>query len=147
MPIFYRGFCLHSDKSEEILMMVSAHESRLGKYLKQIGGGPALGICQVEPRTMVDNYVSFLDKSSARKALKGDIARVCGVLQPNEFHLQYNHLFNFLMARVKFLRSSEPLPDAHNIPGMAKMCKEIFNATGAATVEDYILDYQSLVLS
>ena len=42
---------LYSRNAEELLMLTAACESNLGHYFKQLGGGPALGIFQVEPAT------------------------------------------------------------------------------------------------
>lgn len=46
-------------------METMAVESNLGKYNKHIGGGPALGVYQMEPNTLHDikvNYIKYNDR-------------------------------------------------------------------------------------
>lgn len=47
-----KKYDLHSDNAVELLMLTAAVESNLGHYIKQVGGGPALGIFQCEPATL-----------------------------------------------------------------------------------------------
>ena len=108
VPEFY------SDEAVEILMMTAAAESDLGTYLTQVEG-PALGLMQVEPETMRDNYGRFL---YFRDRLKEDIRLACGVDKFDEDALEYNMAFNILMARLKYWRSPGPLPS--DLEGMAK---------------------------
>lgn len=46
-----KKYDLYSVDAVELLMLTAATESNLGYYLKQVGGGPALGIFQCEPNT------------------------------------------------------------------------------------------------
>ena len=54
---------LHSDNAVNLLMGTAAQESHLGKYRKQIGGGPALGIFQMEPATFNDIVNNCKDRT------------------------------------------------------------------------------------
>ena len=40
---------LYSDAAVDLLMLTAAQESACGKYIRQLGNGPALGIFQMEP--------------------------------------------------------------------------------------------------
>lgn len=46
-----KKYDLYSADAVELLMLTAATESNLGCYIKQVGGGPALGIFQCEPNT------------------------------------------------------------------------------------------------
>lgn len=132
----------YSPQAEELLLMICAHESNMGRHTRQIGGGPARGICQVEILTMVDNYDNFI---TPRKRLAKQIEAVTGVSGPSVGHLEYNPLYNCFHARLKLWRSPGKLPNT--IPEMAHYAKQYYNTPGgAATVKDYIDAYNRHVL-
>lgn len=132
-----------SPASEELLLMTAAHESRNGTYTKQVGG-PALGLYQMEPDTLLDNYVSYLDY---RKELKEKIVSVAGVSWYDLSQLQYNPIYATIHARIKYYRDSRPLPPAHDSWSLACYAKDVFNShKGAATPEKYFNAYRDLVL-
>ena len=57
-----REMGLYSPEAAELLLGTCAQESAYGKYRKQLGGGPALGIFQCEPATfndIVDNFLNY----------------------------------------------------------------------------------------
>ena len=59
---------LYSKAAEELLLGTAIQESRL-VYLKQIGGGPALGLFQMEPATELDlvkNYIWYRPELHAK---------------------------------------------------------------------------------
>ena len=73
------GLC--SDSAVELLMGTCAQESALGKYRRQIGGGPALGIMQMEPNTykdIVKNYLKY------KPALVSNILKASGLKEMPE---------------------------------------------------------------
>lgn len=45
---------LYSVEAIDLLMLTAAQESHLGKYIQQLGSGPARGIFQMEPKTLQD---------------------------------------------------------------------------------------------
>jgi hypothetical protein len=140
-PITETRHPLWSQEAEELLVMISAHESRLGKDLKQIGSGPALGLYQIEPDTMHDNYQNFLDN---RKGLSGQIANITGCEGPDVAQLQYNPIYGTIHARLKIYRSAGDIPK--DFPSMAEYAKKIFNSPqGAATPEQYLTAYLDLI--
>jgi len=133
-----------SDEAEELLLMTAAHESCLGRDLQQIGPGPALGIYQMEPSTLVDIYANYLP---AREILSLDITRATGTTGPNLHQLQYNPIYSTILARIHYLRIPTKLPPSYDLPAMAEYAKMHYNTPlGAASVEDYILAYHNLVL-
>lgn len=147
-PITATRHPLYSPDAEEIMLMIAAHESGLGKHLRQLGGGPGCGLFQVELRTMRDNYTHFI---TARDDLSRQISEVSGVSRPSEFQgeeqLTYNPIFGAIHARLWLYRRPGNLPPAHDLPAMAAYCKDHYNVSGAATPEKYLTDYHRLVLS
>lgn len=134
---------LYSPSAETILLMAAAHESHLGTYLRQIGGGPARGIWQVEIATMTDNYTTFLNVQS-RRPLAQQIAEITGIPGPDVLALQYNQIYCCVHARLKLYRSKGPIPS--DLDGMAEYLKLVFNTVDrAATPGDYLDAYRELV--
>ena len=58
------GGAKFSTDAVELLMMIAAHESLMGKYIKQVNG-PALGLFQMEPVTHDDLYKNFISKNQS----------------------------------------------------------------------------------
>jgi hypothetical protein len=127
-----------SHDAEEILMMIAAHESHMGKYLRQNGGGPARGIYGIEPETEEDTWKSYINY---RPNLKKQIVDVSGVSGQDVFHLQYNPIYQTIIARLKLWRSPEKLPPAHEINQMAEYATKYYNCGGKATPDKYTMDY------
>lgn len=128
---------LWSPEAEELLIMIAAHESHMGKYLRQLGGGPARGVFQIEPATLLDNYRNFID---IRPKLAAQIEAVsgCGVLNLDQ--LQFNPIYGAIHARLKLYRSPGAIPTDTAL--MAEYAKQYYNsADGAATPEDYLNAY------
>jgi hypothetical protein len=71
-------WCLHSDHCVELLAMICAHESLGGKHRRQIGGGPALGIFQIE--TVTHNSVwdnsDTIRARAQRYGIKEDVSKL-----------------------------------------------------------------------
>lgn len=107
-----------------------------GEYIAQLGGGPALGVCQMEPVTHNDCYATFLnypEQAELRKA-------VMGLLAPNPAspldQLPGNLFYAFAMARVRYIRAPEALPSAADAVGLAGYWKAVYNTAGGAGAVD-----------
>lgn len=132
-----------SQSAVALLLGTAAQESRLGTYLNQIGGGPALGPYQMEPTTERDIWHNYL---AYRHELAQNIERVTGVNGPNPFHLRYNLIYATAMARLQYYRAPGPLPDAGDIAGLAEYWKQHYNTlAGAGTVGEFIRNYSRLI--
>jgi len=132
---------LYSESAVELLMLTAAVESKLGTYIKQLGGGPALGIFQMEPLTEQDIHGHFL---AYREGLE-DIVDSFSTMQPDE--LEWNLAYQILMARLHYLRVPEPLPDKDDVEGLAKYWKKYYNTNlGKGTVEKAVRAYRSCCL-
>ena len=101
----------YSRAAEELVLGTAITESRL-RYIKQIGGGPALGIYQMEPNTFRDikqNYLSYND----------DIYEVIESLRDQrdstqEEELCYNLAYATAMCRAHYRRLPAKLPERGN---------------------------------
>ena len=136
---------LWSTDVQELLLMTCAHESRLGEYTHQVGG-PALGWYQVEPNTLYDTYINFLNYPKQSHLLKS-IEALTGVQGPQTTHLQFNPIYSTIIARLKYYRDPRPLPSRFDTWAMAEYAKDVFNThMGDATPEKYCNAYKDLVL-
>jgi hypothetical protein len=131
----------YSEDAVELLMMIAAHESRLGTYLRQVGG-PALGVFQMEPATHDDVWENGDSCVSNASSMGYDLE--CADM------LEYDIRYQIFMARQKLFMISEPLPSSEgasseNISLMSDYCKEYWNTVdGSADAFEYFnayLDY------
>ena len=132
---------LHSDNAVNLLMGTAAQESHLGRYRKQLGGGPALGIFQMEPATFDDimkNYLRYKPELTTR------IERVARVSRFKAEDLEHNDLLAICMARVHYLRVKEAIPS--DLEGWARYWKRYYNTSlGKGTEEEFIANYKRFV--
>lgn len=123
---------LYSKSAERLLLATAVIESNL-TYIKQVGGGPALGLFQMEPATerdIWDNYLKY----------KKDLAEKVESLR---FHIDGelvgNMYYAAAMCRVHYLRVKAPLPQPEDQAGMAKYWKKYYNThLGAGTEKKFI---------
>jgi len=124
----------------ELLIGTAAAESKLGFYLRQLNGGPALGLWQMEPETEGDiwkNYLLFRTKLSIKvSALKTFTVE----------EMEWNHAYACAMARIKYMRDVVPLPAAGDIEAQAHYWKRVYNTDqGGGTVKHYLECWKELV--
>jgi hypothetical protein len=134
----------YSEDAVELLMMIAAHESRLGTYLRQVGG-PALGIFQMEPATHDDVWENGDSCEDNGAVLGYNLECTIGGDM-----LEYDLRYQIFMARQKLFMISEPLPSSEgasseNVSLMSDYCKEYWNTVdGSADAFEYFnayLDY------
>lgn len=146
---------LWSESAEILLTGTAIAESRL-TWQRQIGGGPALGPYQIEPRTHQSLWADLL---AYRSDLSGRILRMLGRSPADAPHthegwadwarLQQDSLvyhrgvesiaegwwYATAIARCRYLWDRDPLPDADDVRGLAETYKRAYNTIhGAATV-------------
>jgi hypothetical protein len=99
-------------------------------YLQQLGGGPALGLFQMEPATHDDCWANYLTYNTALKARMQNIA---GQASPSAALMVTNLAYAAAMCRIKYWRSPLKSPAATDAAGCANYHKTVFNsALGAA---------------
>jgi len=132
----------YTPDAANLILGTIAQESNYGKHRKQLGNGPALGIAQIEPDTFNDcilNYINF------RHELKRKILEVCHVSAFSVNDLYLNDRLSICIARVKYMRDSEPIPNT--IEGYANYWKRVYNTEkGKGKPEEFIENYKRFVL-
>lgn len=131
---------LYSDSALNLVAGTIAHESTMGKFKKQIGSGIARGIAQMEPATEFDIWKNFLQH---RPPLKDALIKFTGVTEPNPKALEENDDYAIAMCRIRYLRAKGELPEANDIPGLAKYWKDHYNThLGAGKIDEWISNYK-----
>ena len=134
----------YSLDAENLLLGTCAQESAMGEYLVQLGGGPARGIYQMEPRTEADIIINFLKNRKdllliINNATVGTENRLLDDLTSNLFYAT-------AMARVHYWRVPEPLPAHDDVEGMAYYWKKHYNTfKGKGTVIEFFDNYARYV--
>lgn len=141
---------LYSLAAEQLIVGTIYVESK-AKYLKQIGGGPALGVIQMEPATYWDIWQNYL---AYKPALANKVAQLAGSdsldddFRPNTTQLISNLAFAVAMCRVHYLRNKSALPEAGNISALGKYWKEHYNThLGAGTVAKFVKSFPTEILN
>lgn len=137
-----RWLGLWSKEAEEIVLGTAVHESGGLQYIKQVGGGPALGFPQMEPRTYLDLWSNFI---VYRRDLCDDMEQHFGKDARVSPHLLLTNLeLGVAMCRIHYLRSPGNIPQ--DIPGQAAYWKKYYNTPkGKGTVQEYISNYTRFV--
>jgi hypothetical protein len=123
---------LHSVTAENLVLGTALVESH-GGFLRQVGGGPALGLWQMEPRTHDDIWENYLDFHPVLSSRVGELF-TAAPLTADSLELIGNLYYGAAMCRVHYRRVPAALPD--NSPhGLASYWKRYYNTPlGAGTV-------------
>jgi len=129
-----------SKDATELLMMTAAQESHCGRYLKQEGTGPALGIFQIEPATYRDLFHNFLRYN---QRLLAHLEGYFRVHERNfELNLKGNLSYQIVIARLQYRRFPEALPSCDCSTSMAQYYKKYWNTKkGKATIAEALFNY------
>lgn len=133
----------YNQNAAELVLGTIAQESAYGKYRKQQGNGPALGIGQCEPRTFLDIVINYL---AYKPALKAKIMEICHVAMLNPADLVNNDRLAICFARVHYLRCKEGIPGT--LDGWAHLWKLRYNTPfGKGTEAEFKVNYKRYVLN
>lgn len=113
-------------EAEQLIMGTGAVESHF-VWLKQVGGGPALGLWQMEPFTFRD----ILSRCSGE--LLTVVFEIAGTRSPTPDMLVGNLGFAAVMARLKYRDARPALPAAWDIAAMEVYHKRYYNSAIGAT--------------
>ena len=128
---------MFSTAAVELVLGTAIQESRL-TYIKQLGTGPALGVCQMEPRTHDDIWNNFLEY---REKMRQAVSEIGG---PDAKELIWNLKYSVAMCRVHYRRVRFPLPPAGDLKGQAQYWKDHYNTDlGRGTTEEYISNWRT----
>lgn len=141
---------LHSDAAEELLLGTACQESHCGEYLEQLGGGPAIGVWQMEPATHDDIWRNFLRYRPGLGSLVAMLAcarhQGSGDVRVRAEALSGCLEYAAVMARIQYLRDPAPLPAAGDIPAQAAMWKRVYNtARGKGEIAEYLGNWDRFV--
>lgn len=118
---------LDSPVARALMLGTAMVESNLTE-LQQHGGGPAVGLWQVEPATHDDIWQNWLayrpDMHAALRAL--------AVFDPKPDEMRYNLLYACAVARLVYWRDKQPLPPME-AEKLAIAHKRIYNTHLGAT--------------
>jgi hypothetical protein len=134
---------LYSKDASALILGTVVQESR-AEYIKQLGDGPALGLCQMEVATHDDIWANFL---KYKKTLSGKIS----AMLPNGYnksrHLVFNLAYSAAMCRVHYLRVPKKLPKFSNSEAMGEYWKKYYNTNlGKGEASEFIEKYKKYVL-
>ncbi|MBS1091712.1 hypothetical protein JK208_08820 [Gluconobacter sp. Dm-74] len=122
---------LDGDVAVNLVTGTALAESR-GTYVRQIGGGPALGLWQMEPSTHDDCWVNFLCYPAGRRferILEGMLSQDL----PKSAQLVSNLRYASAMARIRYYRMPVSLPSSNDPAVLSRFHKQYYNtAAGAA---------------
>ena len=136
-----------SESAENMVIGTAAQESHLGEHIKQIGGGPALGLYQCEPATHADVY-SYLRNNEFRlfgKTLPNDLRPVGPV---NHERLIYDLRYATMICRLHYYRVKEALPSADDMDGISNYWKKYYNTRlGKGKPAEFVRNYERYVIN
>jgi hypothetical protein len=133
---------MFSTAGVELVMGTAIQESHL-TYLKQLGDGPALGVCQMEPATYDDIWTNYLQFQSELRRRVLAIARTDE--KPGAELMIHDLKFAVAMCRIHYRRVRDPLPTAGDIEAQAAYWKRFYNTPlGKGTVEEYIHNWTEM---
>ncbi len=127
-----------STAAQQLVLGTACGESDL-KYRTQIGGGPALGLFQMEKAThddIWDNYLKYRTPLSNK---------VMALLKNTDKHEQLtnNDKYAAAMCRVHYARKPQALPKVNDLDEIAKYWKKHYNTPkGAGTVAKFKKKWQ-----
>lgn len=137
---------MHSRAAVKLLLGTAAQESAFGTYLRQVGGGPALGVFQMEPDTERDIWKNYL---AYREDLAETVWQIAGAaydVGSSVDALEANLSYQIAMARIHYLRIKEPLPPHDDVNGMARYWKRHYNTLkGAGSEQEFVENYLKYV--
>jgi hypothetical protein len=123
---------LYAVEREELLVLTAAAETLLGDLgRRQRGGGPALGLYQMEPATYYDLHDNFLKYSRKLSKLLGD--------WHDPEHMVGNDVYATKIAALQYYRFSEPIPQG-SIEDLARYWKQYWNTSKGAGTEQGAID-------
>jgi len=140
----FTDWFMNSDAAVNLVLGTIAQESAMGKYRRQLGNGPARGICQMEPATEKDIWQNFL---RYKITLRNRLSSISGVYGSDPKKLETNDQYAILMCRVHYLRVREPLPEAGDVNSLARYWKLHYNTPlGKGTAKEFVENYKRYLL-
>ncbi|MDT8871631.1 hypothetical protein RAA17_12385 [Komagataeibacter rhaeticus] len=115
-------------------------------YVQQNGGGPALGLWQMEPETHDDIWSTFLSDSRLNSLARAVLSSRSN-WPPGARQVVGNAFYACIMARLKYYRAPGPLPAADDAAAQCRYWKSNYNTAlgaGAADSQHVALFQQAI---
>lgn len=129
---------LGGEAAEELLLFTALHESGGLRHRRQLSGGPALGLYQMEPATHDDIWMHFLsNREDLDTAMRDMFTPADGQIEAAM--LEQDDGYATAMARLHYFRARQELPAAGDAGGQAAYWKRHYNTTlGKGTVAGFL---------
>ena len=130
--------------AEEQLLLGTAIQESLLIHRQQLGGGPALGLFQMETTTHDDCWKNYLN-------FRGELAtKVKQTLKPGEEAaadtMRVNDCYAAAICRIRYLRAPAALPVENDNAGMANYWKQHYNTPqGEGKPEQFLAKWSHYV--
>ena len=134
---------LWSPAANELLLGTALVESEL-RHRRQLGGGRARGLFQMEPATHNDIWENYL---KYRAQLAERVQKLLTSEKDDKLvELEVNDKYACGMARVHYLRVPAPLPYAGDVARMAAYWKAHYNTwSGAGKESEFIRKWKEVM--
>lgn len=130
--------------AENLVLGTAIQESRL-RYIVQLLGGPAKGICQMEPATHNDIWVNYLSHNTELMIAVRNIVG-CAVGTPPSQKMEGNLYYAVAMCRIHYLRVPHAIPAANDALALASYWKQFYNTPkGKGTVEEAVEAFRMVI--
>ena len=131
-----------SESAGALMLGTGAHESGRFRYIQQLGGGPAMGLWQVEPATAKWLDDDILERG-AYSRLRQYFFEIGGPPGPDRHEaMRWNLRLSCAYARLRYWVVPKAIPPADDEQALAKYFKVFYNtAHGKATEQDWIDAY------
>jgi hypothetical protein len=126
---------LNSTASVPLILGIGNKESGRFTYIRQIGGGPARGLCQMEPATRHD----LMDRQLAAKGNEAMLAALMSFVPAGaglDDEMTTNTAFAFALCRLRMWFVPEALPAPTDAAGLCRYWKKYWNTSAGAGVVD-----------
>lgn len=121
---------MHNEAAENLMIGTALVESHL-THLRQTGGGPALGLWQMEPATHDDMWATYLNrKPDLAQRVRGLASHRYAATLVDAADMIGNLYYACAMARLKYWRVPQALPAANNIEALGYYWKQHYNTAG-----------------
>ena len=135
-----------SPEAEDLLLGTAAHESMGFMHRRQMGGGPALGLWQMEPATHDDIWARYLSANGRALVVNGLRSLLPSGVDPAARLLESNDIYACAMARIQYARST-PFPIPKTLEEQAWYWDRWYNRNPEkGTPEEYVRSYRAHVL-
>ncbi len=128
--------------AEQQMVGTALQESGL-RSRHQIGGGPAIGLDEMETATHDDCWTNYLRYHPVLAGkIRSLLPQIPAEVAPSAEDMRENDAYACAMARVKYLRDPAPIPT--DLDGQAAFYKRVYNGPGKATAQEYIDNWRAV---